>query len=219
MSANKQSSSAAKSPHFIKKEAINFGFEIAKKNIVFFLSVFVIWAIVTIISSVIQGSLNANKQSLISFIFTLFMWIVNSIISMGVINIVLKFVDNKKPRLSDIYYTQKLFNYILASILRGIIIVFGFIMLIIPGIIFAIKLQYSEYLIVDKKFDAVDSIKGSWEMTKGVKWNLFLFGLLLGLINVLGFLLLFVGLLVTVPLSMVANAYVYRKLLSQTSLK
>lgn len=210
---------SSKAPRFIKKEAIKFGFEVAKKNIVFFLGVFAIWALTTIISSSIQNSLNANKQFLISLLFNLFMWVVNAIISMGIINITLQFTDNKKPKLKDIYYTKKIFNYILASILRGIIIVFGLILLIVPGIIFSIKLQYSEYLIVDKGLNAADSIKKSWEMTKGVKWNLFLLGLLLGLINILGFLSLIVGLLITVPLSMVANAYVYRKLLSQSSLK
>ncbi|HYM65046.1 MAG TPA: YciC family protein [Candidatus Sulfotelmatobacter sp.] len=210
---------SSKTPNFVKKEAIKFGFEVAKKNVVFFLGVFVIWAIVTFISSAIQGSLNANKQFLVSFLFSLFMWVVNAVISMGIINITLMLVDKKKPKLQDIYYKKKIFNYILASIIRGVILVVGFLLLIIPGIIFAIKLQYSEYLIVDKGYDAVDSIKGSWEMTKGVKWNLFLFGLLLGLINILGFLCLLVGLLITVPLSMVANAYVYRKLLSQSGLK
>lgn len=147
------------------------------------------------------------------------MWVINSIIAMGIINICLKFVEGKTPKLKDIYYTKNLFNFILASILRNFIIIFGFILFIIPGIIFSIKLQYSEYLIVDKKLDAVSSIKTSWEMTKGVKWNLFLFGILLGLINVLGILALLVGLLITVPLTFIANAYVYRKLYSQMHLK
>ena len=142
------------------------------------------------------------------------MWVVNSIIAMGNINICLEFVDGKKPNLKDIFYTKKLFNFILASIIRSVIIIVGFILFIIPGIIFSIKLQYSEYLIVDKQLDAVSSIKKSWEMTKGIKWNLFLFAILLGLINVLGILAFLVGLLITVPLTFVANAYVYRKLLS-----
>lgn len=199
--------------HFSKKEAINFGFKTAKENVPFFLSVFVVWALITITSQALQASLNLNKQFLLSFIFNLLMWVVNSIIAMGIINICLELVDGKKPNLKDIFYTKKLFNFILASIIRNVIIVAGFILFIIPGIIFSIKLQYSEYLIVDKRLDAVPSIKKSWEITKGVKWNLFLFGLMLGLINILGILALLIGLLITVPLTLIANAYVYRKLL------
>jgi len=211
----KNNSSTLK-PHFSKKEAINFGFKVAKENISFFLSVFVVWALLIIVSQALQFNLKLNKQLLLSFIFSLSMLVVNSIIAMGIINICLKFVDGKKPNLKDIIFTKNLFNFILASIIRNIIIFAGFILFIIPGIIFSIKLQYSEYLIVDKKLDAVSSIKKSWEMTKGVKWNLFLFGVLLGLINILGVLALLLGLLITVPLSLIANTYVYRKLYSQT---
>lgn len=204
---------------FSKKEAIDFGFKTAKENIIFFIGLFVIWAVITILTSSIQSTLTAGRQPLISFLFTLITWIINSVVSMGLVNITLKFVDNKKPDFKDIYYVTKLFNYILASVIRSLIVLVGFVLLIIPGIIFSIKLQFVGYFIVDKKMDAVDSIKASWEITKGVKWNLFLLGILLGLINVLGFLCLLIGLVITVPLSMVAEAYVYRKLLSQSTFK
>jgi uncharacterized membrane protein len=209
----------SKHHHFSKKEAIKFGFNVAKSNVIFFLGVGVVWAFITIISQGLQSSLNSDNQFIASFLVSLVMWVIGSMISMGIIYITLQFVDKKKPQVKDVFYTKNLFNYILASIMKMLIVLVGYILLIIPGIIFSIKLQYSEFLIVDKGMDAVDSLKGSWELTKGVKWNLFLFGILLALINILGFLALLLGLLVTVPLSMVANAYVYRKLLSQTNLK
>lgn len=212
-------SSKSQAEIFSRSEAIKFGFQVAKKNIFFFLGVMVIWAFITIISSSVQGSLNANKQILVSFLFSLFMWVINSIFAMGVIKITLEFVSGKNPKIKDIYYTKKVFNFILASLIRGFVVVLGLIFFIIPGIIFSIKLQYADYLIVDKKLDAVDGLKQSWEMTKGVKWKLFVFGIILGLINVLGILCLLVGLLITVPLTMVANAFVYRKLLAQINHK
>jgi hypothetical protein len=204
------------SPNFSKKEAISVGFKIAKENVFFFIGVLVICALVTAFSSGIQESLNLNKQYTITLIFNLFMWVVNSVVSLGLINIALKLVDGQKPELKDLYYTTKLFNYILANLIKTVIIIAGFILFIIPGIIFSIKLQFSEYFIVDKKMDAIDSLKASWEVTKGIKWNLFLFGILLGLINLLGILCFLVGLVITVPLSMVATAYIYRKHLSQS---
>ena len=222
MISKKSENSAPKTPHkrnFVKREAIDFGFEVAKRNVVFFVGVFVIWAIVSIFSSTIQGTLNSNKQFLLSFIFSILTWIISSIVSMGIINISLLFVEKKKPELRDIFYTKKVFNFILMSIIRTVIVIIGFILLIVPGLIFSIKLQFSDFLIVDKKLDAIDSLKGSWEMTKGVKMNLFIFRILLGLINLLGLLCLILGLFVTVPLTMVASAYVYKKLLAQSNLK
>ena len=54
-------------------------------------------------------------------------------------------------------------------------------------------------------------------MTKG-KLNgiCFSLGFYLVLINILGFICLMVGLFITVPLSMLATAFVYRKLLLQS---
>jgi len=47
---------------------------------------------------------------------------------------------------------------------------------------------------------------------------LFLFDLLLTLINLLGALCLLIGLFATIPTTMVAIAFVYRKLLAQTEI-
>ncbi len=94
----------------------------------------------------------------------------------------------------------------------------GLILLIIPGIIWAIQFCFYDYLIVDRGFGPVDALKKSSEITKGVKLDLFVFGMLLGIINLLGFICLVVGLFVTIPTTMVAMAFVYRKLLAQTEL-
>ena len=199
--------------HFSKKEAVHFGFEKAKKNIVFFIGVFVIVVAVSAVSGLIQMSFTLENQPVTYIILNIFTFILNSIIGMGVIKITLEILDKKKAKFSDLFYTKPIVNFILGSLIRGVITVIGFVLLIIPGIIFSIRLQYVTYLIVDKNMSAVDAIYKSWSMTKGNSWNLFFFGILLFLINVLGALLFLVGLFVTVPLTMLATTHVYRKLL------
>lgn len=54
--------------------------------------------------------------------------------------------------------------------------------------------------------------KKSSLITRGVKWDLFLFDLLLTLINFLGTLCLLIGLFATIPTSMMTTVFVYRKL-------
>lgn len=200
-----------KSLHFSKKEAIDFGFETSKKNILFFIALFVIVVSVDAFLGVLQIGLG-EKNLFLFLLVSILKMIVGVIISMGVIKITLEFVNGKKPKLSDLLYTKSILNYFIVTLVRSIIVLVGFVFLIVPGIILSIKLQFASYLVVDKNKGVVEALKGSWEMTKGVKWNLFLFWLTLGLINVLGLLALVVGLVVTVPLSMVATAYVYRKL-------
>jgi hypothetical protein len=55
----------------------------------------------------------------------------------------------------------------------------------------------------------MESLKASARYTKGVKWKLLGFGVVLALINLLGLLAFIVGLLVTVPLTTIAAAKVY----------
>ena len=200
---------------FSKKEAIKFGWVTAKKNFWFFFGLLVVVIVVSGVSSSLQVYLNqlSNRNPLVVGILNLLVWLVNVIIGMGLIKISLNFVDNKTSKFTNLLYTKSLLIYIATSIIVGIATGIGFVLLIIPGIILAIKLQFASYLIIDKGFGIKESIKKSWAMTKGEVWNLFLFGLLLILINLAGVIALVVGLLLTVPLTMVAGAYVYRKLL------
>lgn len=171
---------------FSKKEAINLGFKLAKKNIIFFIGIFVIVVVISSMSSAIQMGVALEKQPMLYILLNILTFIVNAIIGMGLIKISLEFIDNKKPKFSDIFHTKNLVNFILASLIRGVITFIGFILLIIPGIIFSIRLQYVPYLIVDKNLPPVEAVKKSWKMTKENTWNLFFFGILLFLVNVLG---------------------------------
>jgi uncharacterized membrane protein len=209
----KSTSSKAAKFHFSKKEAVSFGFETAKKNIIFFIGLFVVVVIISALRSLIQLRVALDKQFLIYIILYVLIFIINTIIGMGLIKISLEFVDKKKPELRDLFHTKNLVNFILASLIKGIIVLIGFILLIIPGIIFSIRLQFATYLIIDKNMSAVDAVKKSWEMTKGNAWNLFFFVIILVLLNILGAILLLVGLFITVPLTMIATTFVYRKLL------
>lgn len=55
-------------------------------------------------------------------------------------------------------------------------------------------------------------MKESWRITKGHKWQLLLLFLALLLVNLLGLLALFVGIFVSVPITMLAFAHAYRTL-------
>jgi len=206
---------AKKKLHFEKGEAISFGFQTAKSNVVFFIGVFVIITLVFAATTLLQNIPNFNQNAGTFLIGNILVWVLNVVIDMGIIRITLKFVDLEKPVFSDLFHGSSLINYILASIISGTIIVIGIVLFVIPGIVFALRLQFAKYLVIDKEMGPVDAIQKSWNITKGITWNLFLLTLLLILINILGFIALLVGLFITVPLTMVANAFVYRRLLSQ----
>lgn len=205
---------------FSKSEAIKFGWQKMKENFWFFVIVLIVVAAIQFLPNMFGGfqGQNGSQTGLLVVIISILAFVIKMVIDMGLLKIALNIHDNKKPDYSELYKNYPLFlKYFIASLLYGLAVGIGFILLIVPGIIFALKLQYYGFLIVDKGMGPIAALKKSWEMTKGVKWNLFLLGLLLGLINVAGAIVLLIGLFATIPTTLVANAYVYRKLLNHAS--
>jgi uncharacterized membrane protein len=87
-------------------------------------------------------------------------------------------------------------NVMLAALLTNIIIGIGVVMLIIPGIIFACKLAFVPYLVIEKKLDPVKALQTSWQMTDGYAMNIFVMGLLAIFIAIGGFIVFFVGVII-----------------------
>ncbi|MEI6022635.1 MAG: hypothetical protein WCQ32_02225 [bacterium] len=109
--------------------------------------------------------------------------------------------------------TFKHFIYFICTLLLiGLSIVGGLILLIVPGIIFAIRLMFAMYISVEKQIKPMAALKESKRITKGYRWKIFWFCCLMGLINILGFLCLFVGILYTIPLSKISTTLLYKKL-------
>lgn len=135
--------------------------------------------------------------------------------AIGFTKIQLNILDSKKTRVSDLFNANGIFwQYLATSILVGLIVLGGLLLLIVPGIIWLLKYQFAMPLVVDKKLDITESIRKSGEITQGHKGWLFGFAIVLGLVNIAGALLLLVGLLVTIPLTTMAYIYVYRQLSS-----
>ncbi|MEA1896563.1 MAG: hypothetical protein U9N53_02730 [Bacteroidota bacterium] len=109
----------------------------------------------------------------------------------------LKAMRDKKFEIKEIFsgFKDNYLNIILANLLTIAIVVIGFIMLIIPGIIFAIKLAFVPYLVMDKNLDPVEAVKESWRMTRGYGWTIFGMGFVSIFIGLGGLLLLILGII------------------------
>lgn len=200
---------------FSKGEAIRFGWDTMKSHFWLFVGFLIVAFLLQIVPGMIAEFVR-EQVPLLSFLINVASWVVSLVIQMGIIRFALRFCDNETGKFSDLFSCFPLFfKYLFAAILNGLILLGGTILLIIPGIIWAIQFQFFSYLIVDKGLGPIQALKKSSALTKGSKWNLFMFGGLLFLINVLGALCLLIGLFATVPLALVAAAFVYRKLLAE----
>jgi uncharacterized membrane protein len=106
---------------------------------------------------------------------------------------------------------------LIAAILVWFILTIGFLLLVVPGIILALIFCFYSYAIVDRGLGPIDALKHSAAVTKGARMALLGFWIVAFLLNLVGLLALVIGLFVTGPITMVAAAYVYRKLDSQTT--
>lgn len=60
--------------------------------------------------------------------------------------------------------------YVIMSVFMGIVIIFGLFLLIIPGIIFAIRYAFSEFELLLNQRKPLDAMKHSWDITKDYMW-------------------------------------------------
>lgn len=207
---------------FSKGEALRFGWERFKNNLGFFIGLMIIVALIYIAAGIIVNIIfprpmhHMHTNMILVLIRKAISWIVYSIISIGIIKIAIENADGKRGKISDLYqHLHLLPRYLLGVIIYDLIVFVGLILLIIPGIIWAVKYQFLSFFIVDKELSPLDALKESEKLTSGIKFDLFIFDLLVGIINILGALPFGLGLIITVPITSIAMAFIYRKLLQK----
>lgn len=139
--------------------------------------------------------------------------VVSALLSMGEIHFGLRAHDAPHDvRLKDLWAPRHFWYFVVTGILSGLIILGGLILVVIPAFVFALMIMFAGYAVVDEGRGPITSIKESARLTKGHRWKLLGFVLATLGINILGFIALIVGLLVTMPVTLIATAYVYRSL-------
>ena len=200
-----------------KKEALWFGWEKVKAEPSYFVGLMLLAAVTFVVPSYISGRLIVVSESLSVIIF-LASWFLQIGVGLGLIGLALKFSQGLRPPLSELFnYFRFFWPYFLASLLYSLVIFAGVILLVVPAFVWGIKYSLFPFFIIDKGVRPLEALHLSAEATRVVKWQLFLFLLLLALINLAGVLLAGVGLLLTVPVTYIAWAHVYSRLTGKPS--
>ncbi|MBF0489807.1 MAG: hypothetical protein HQL15_04225 [Candidatus Omnitrophica bacterium] len=149
----------------------------------------------------------------IFYVFTVGMWVVSMLMGIGFLKAYLKIARDEEPEIAELFSNWRiLIPYLLGALCYGLVIMGGFILLIIPGLIFMLMFQFCFYLIIDKGLGPIKALKRSREITKGSKGRLAVLGMLLMLLNIGGLLCLVIGLFFTISISSIAMACVYDRL-------
>ena len=141
---------------------------------------------------------------------TAFMFFVLKPMQFGLSYLNLKASRGEKFEIKELFLPFKdYWNVVFAGFLTALLIGFGTLFLFIPGIILACKLIFVPYIVLDKKMNATDAIKESWNMTDGHAWTVFAMALLAGPIAIAGYLCFFVGIIISMMWFYIAFASLY----------
>ena len=198
--------------------SVKAGWETFKKRPWFFIgmaiAVMAIGWLIGFVSGGVQGAVRASGSGvgagLLGFIVS---FCLQTLLAMGTTAFYLKAHDApESATFEDLWHPQPYIVYLVMSALMGLFIFIGAIFLIIPGIIVWLMILFAPYLVISRSLGVFESFKESARITKGHRWELFIMMILLLLINILGFICLFVGLLVTIPVTYLAVVHAYRTL-------
>jgi uncharacterized membrane protein len=106
--------------------------------------------------------------------------------------------------------------WLLISFLYGLVVTVGLALLIVPGIVLGLTFCFAPFFTAEGQRDVVEAFRQSSRLVRGSKMQLFGLSLMLLGLNLLGLLALGIGVMVTMPMSVLAMVYAFRQLQGHT---
>ncbi len=200
---------------FSVKECLTFGWKTFRLRPWFFIGATAVLLLAGVIARLPDTLTHSNNPHLtvLSIVGVVVTILLSILISMGKTAFYLRAHDAPESvALYDLWHPRPYWKFVGAGILTSVAVVVGFILLVVPGIILLVMTCFVLYLVIDREMGPIEAFKESIRLTKGNRRSLFLLGLAILGINIVGFCLLLVGLLVSIPVSGLAAARAYRRL-------
>jgi uncharacterized membrane protein len=149
----------------------------------------------------------------LSFLGWLLFFAVYPPLVMGNFMVSAKLLQGQPPAFRDFFAGFHFFlPLVLLSLVTSILIAIGLALLIIPGIYLIVAYLFAACLVIDRRLDFWPAMELSRRTVTPMWFGIFTFTVLLTVVNILGALLLGLGLLVTVPLTYCALTAAYADL-------
>jgi uncharacterized membrane protein len=163
------------------------------------------------------GWAHGGASAFLTVIGIAYALLVSNPVTYGVYYAYLEAARGDKVEIKDMFAAfQNYWNAVLANLLVAVIVFIGLILIIVPGIVFACKLAFTPYLVVDRKMEVIEAVKTSWRMTGGGRsWKVFLIGLLGIPIFIAGLICLGVGVIISIMWINMALASLYHAVASR----
>jgi hypothetical protein len=162
----------------------SFGIFFDKKNLIYFIKVqspllplaFISFSWSLVLAFAAEGLSESISTSPLFISFNTIIGILNSLVylfvSIASIEAIRRVLKGSQPSIGEIYTFAKTraWKYSLMLLLKGIILLFGFLLLIIPGVLFSVWFAFSGFEIVLNNSGVRESLSKSKDMVKGRFW-------------------------------------------------
>jgi hypothetical protein len=208
-------------------QVLRFGWEKLKAH----WKLLAVYMLVLILFNAVTGFIGSgleNVSSALAMVFNILITIAGLFVGIAQIKLILRIVDGNAS--NDLKAELTVFKeflarsahqvlpYFLASFAYALLVIVGLILLIVPGIVFAIKYQYVMYLVVDKGMGVKEAFRVSGEITQGKKLWLLGFGFVSGILVLLGLIALIIPGIIVAGVVTIGSMYIYRQLSSATAI-
>jgi hypothetical protein len=134
-------------------------------------------------------------------------------LEIGFIRVCLACYDGKQIHYSDIFGELRYgANFLLVQLVYFVMSILGFVFLVVPGAYLSAKYGLYAFHFAEADLNWKGSLQQSAMTSQGSWGFLFWFSLVIFLFNILGASILGIGLLITVPLSVLMKTSIYRQL-------
>ncbi len=124
----------------------------------------------------------------------------------------LKITDGDKPEVGELFKFENVNKTLVAAVLLAAGTFIGTLLCYLPGLLFSIGAAYTLYFLIDKGSEPVDAIKQSFSFVLNNIGTLIIVILASIATLIVGAIACVIGLLVAIPVVILVNAYVFRKL-------
>lgn len=194
-------------------DCLSEAFEIFKQNIFGFIGFLLILMAINI-TPTFFGFAAGETGGMTSSLFSLIATFISIPLGVGPAIVAKKIKYNEPYSFNNFFGGFNYFgNLLIAGILMMFAILFGFIFFIIPSIYLAIAFGWTNFMVVFPELSSVDALSTSRKVIHKNWIKMLLFGFVLGLVVLAGFIAFGIGVLVAIPVASIAQFVAYDKVM------
>ena len=130
----------------------------------------------------------------------------SSIIYGGYLALLIRHYRGEHVVFDDLFITDaRWVNFAFLSVIKTLLIALGLLCFIAPGVYLAVRWMFADLYVIEEGKRPIEALRASYALTQGYWWRLFLFGLVVIVLVMIGLLFLVVGALVAGVVAAIAT--------------